>query len=419
MLSRMPPDTIPRLSPRTEPPLVLGTAALTHEAMAGAGLPDLLALIARTSTAPAARAYDTSIAYQLAFRRAEGLDLQDETLAEAPLLRIRQQPDQTPSIKLLALCTPGDLMVNTPLDFITRFLDVRLDLLFLSADQPLPGEMPDHDLAFIATSEADPVLLARLARLIAAWPRPVLNHPRHLPRLVRDTISAALRGVSGIYSPGCAAIERARLDDHIASNAPLTRLPPGAGGPVLIRPHGSHAGAGLRLIESNGALRDYLLFAFAPRYFVTEFVDYRGPDGLFRKYRVAFIGGTPHLCHMAVSQHWMVHYLNAGMTESADKRAEEARAMAEFPTGFARRHASALAALQEMAGFDVWSIDCAETPDGQLLVFEADTAAIIHLMDPADLFAYKHEHMPRVFDAFAALLRRRITDAYAPSDLVM
>ena len=76
---------------------------------------------------------------------------------------------------------------------------------------------------------------------------------------------------------------------------------------------------------------------------------------------------------MAISSNWMVHYLNAGMTESAEKRAEEAQAMATFDAGFARRHAAAFEALHERLGFDYYSIDCAETRDGRLLVFEADT----------------------------------------------
>ena len=40
-------------------------------------------------------------------------------------------------------------------------------------------------------------------------------------------------------------------------------------------------------------------------------------------------------------------------------------------------------------------------------MFEADTAAIIHLMDGEDMFPYKHSHMRRVFDAFDDMLRRR------------
>ena len=49
---------------------------------------------------------------------------------------------------------------------------------------------------------------------------------------------------------------------------------------------------------------------------LTQFVDYRSEDGWYRKYRIAFVGGHPFLCHMAASEHWMVHYLNAGMDQS-------------------------------------------------------------------------------------------------------
>jgi len=153
------------------------------------------------------------------------------------------------------------------------------------------------------------------------------------------------------------------------------------------------------------------LFSCAPYYFVTAFVDYRSADGLYRKYRVAFMDRQPYLCHMAVSQNWMVHYLNAGMTESADKRADEAQAMMHFDATFAARHREAFTALHERLPFDHYSIDCSELPDGRLLVFEADTAAIIHMMDPEAVFPYKHLHMRRVFAAFGDMLRRRMTSA--------
>jgi hypothetical protein len=69
--------------------------------------------------------------------------------------------------------------------------------------------------------------------------------------------------------------------------------------------------------------------------------------------------------------------------------------------------AAAFDALHEWLGFDYYSIDCAETQDGRLLVFEADAASIIHLMDPPDLFPYKQPQMRKVFAAFEAMLRRR------------
>jgi hypothetical protein len=403
-------EPVPALSDRIVPPIVLGTAALSHAAMAGAKLPALLTMIEAAAPHPAARAYDTALAYQLAFRRAEGLDLLDDTLGAIRMFRVGGSPAASRKpLRLLALCTPGDLMVNTPLDFITNHLDIRLDLLFILPGEPLPHAIPDHDIAFVASSQPDADTLLRLINLFAIWPRPILNDPGLLPRLARDALPAALRGVRGVCCPPCAALDRGRLDVHLQALAPLIALPPRHPGPLLIRPQNSHAGTGLRRIENNAQLRDYLMFSFARHFFVTGFVDYRSSDGLFRKYRIAFIEGVPHLCHMAVSQNWMIHYLNAGMTESEAKRADEAAAMADFETGFAARHHAAFAALQSLIGFDLWSIDCAETPDGRLLIFEADTAAIIHLMDPPDLFPYKHPHMRRVFAAFEAMLRRRIS----------
>jgi hypothetical protein len=136
-------------------------------------------------------------------------------------------------------------------------------------------------------------------------------------------------------------------------------------------------------------------------------VDYRGVDGLFRKYRVALIDGQPFLCHLAISKHWMIHYLNAGMSESAEKRAEEAQAMATFDDTFARRHAAALGAVQDRMGLDYLVLDCGETRDGRLLLFEADQCMVVHAMDSSDLFPYKAPQMRKVFDAFARMLKAR------------
>ena len=50
-------------------------------------------------------------------------------------------------------------------------------------------------------------------------------------------------------------------------------------------------------------------------------------------------------------------------------------------------------------------------PGGRLLVFEADAAAVIHLMDPQDMFPYKQPQMRKVFAAFDAMLRQRAGQA--------
>jgi hypothetical protein len=51
-------------------------------------------------------------------------------------------------------------------------------------------------------------------------------------------------------------------------------------------------------------------------------------------------------------------------------------------------------------------IDCSETPDGKLLIFEIDSCMIVHAIDPVDLFPYKPEHMKTLFNAFELMLKK-------------
>jgi hypothetical protein len=106
----------------------------------------------------------------------------------------------------------------------------------------------------------------------------------------------------------------------------------------------------------------------------------------------------------------MVHYLNAGMAEHAERRLEEASWMADFDTDFAVRHADAFAALHRRLGLDYFAIDCAELSDGRLLLFEADVAMIVHSMDSATVFPYKKQSMATLFAAFEDALASRTRD---------
>ena len=396
----LPAERMPLLLRDLPAPMLCGTAALTSRAFAGAGIEALFAAVDRPIPTPdeaAARLLDASCALQLCFRREQGLRLQAQALTECQVFRIAPGASERP-LRVLAFMAPGDLMVNAPLDFITAGQNVRLDLLYVMPGRPLPVAVPDHDVAFFAVSESDPATLARLEPVFAAWQRPVLNDPGRVRRLSRDALSHTLAGLPGVRSP---LVSRAARDGV----APWIEAQNGA--PALIRPVGSHAGANLAKLDGADDLCRYLGQVPDESFYLVPFEEYCSPDGLYRKYRVACIDGVPFLCHMAASEHWMVHYLNAGMAESAGKRADEAAAMDEFDTGFARRHAAAFVALHRCMGLDYAQIDCAETRDGRLLVFEADVAAIIHAMDPPDLYPYKLPQMRRVFAAFEAMLRRR------------
>jgi glutathione synthase/RimK-type ligase-like ATP-grasp enzyme len=177
--------------------------------------------------------------------------------------------------------------------------------------------------------------------------------------------------------------------------------------PVIVRPRGSHAGAGLARIDDASAIERYLGERQEQEFFISRFVDYMNDDGLFRKYRIVVVDGRPYAVHLAIADRWDIWYLNAGMTFSASKRLEEETFMRTFDIDFARRHAAALAGMIDRIGLDYFTMDCAETRDGSLLIFEADNTAIVHNMDPPGIFPYKAPQMKKVFDAFAAMLDRR------------
>ena len=66
-----------------------------------------------------------------------------------------------------------------------------------------------------------------------------------------------------------------------------------------------------------------------------------------------------------------------------------------------------MSGIAERIGLDYFTVDCAETRCGSLLIFEADNTAIVHDMDPPEMFPYKPPQMRKIFDAFAAMLERR------------
>ncbi len=67
--------------------------------------------------------------------------------------------------------------------------------------------------------------------------------------------------------------------------------------------------------------------------------------------------------------------------------------------------------MSARVGLDYFTVDCAETKAGELLVFEADNTAVVHNMDSPEVFPYKPAQMCKIFDAFAAMLHRRAPHA--------
>lgn len=331
-----------------------------------------------------------------------GLAIQEQALSLQRLF-VRPANCKPPKFRLLMIMTPGDLSENTPIDCLLENSAVELLYYYATVAQPLPAPLPAHDAVMIGLSDShtNRALLLAVQASLLDHAKPVINPPHLLPNVNRDQLSELLQGIAGLDIPRTHRLSRSqvmtdlrlpRMVDSTAKHA-LPDLP------LIIRPVGSQAGNNLARIQSSRALADYLSRVDSSQFFVSRFVDYSSADGQFRKYRIAMLRGQPFICHMAISSDWMVHYVNAGMYESAEKRAEEGLFMQYF-SDFATRHQAALSAIYARLQLDYLCIDCAETRDGALLIFEIDHIMAVHAMDSASLFPFKAAEIAKLQHAF-------------------
>ncbi len=349
---------------------------------------------------------DLSTVLQLMGQLETGLSVQAAALDIQRVYRLEQAGD-CGGVRVLAIVTPGDLSQNNALEFLVEDSSVGLDMLYVSPHLPLPPTLPEHDLAMVAVCESDRnrPLLKHIGALAEAWPRPLLCMPDRIARLSRDGACDLLQSAPGVALPLTARVGREALTDFVPHGA----------FPIIVRPVDSQKGRGLKKLDDPGAILTYLEARPETAFYVAPYIDYRSPDGQFRKYRIVLIDGRAYACHMAISDDWVVHYMSAGMVENAAKRAEEARFFRTFDQDFAHRHRHALRSIAARLELEYVGLDCGETSDGRLLIFEVDSGMTVHAMDPVDIFPYKQPQMQKVFRAFRNMLGKFIRPAPAES----
>jgi hypothetical protein len=390
----------------------IGMARLAKMAFDGFDLRPLWrALVAklRDGTAEAGEGLDLSLIAQLLGDKPMGLSIQHEVLKSHRLFR-SPCASNNPRLRVLALAAPTDMGSNTPIEFLLEESAIELMVLYVVPGIELPVPLPDHDVAIVIASDSEDCrdALCKIDAAAPRWPRPLLNPPALVGTLDRDKLHRLLDGIEGLVIPATLVVTRERLKEVTRATDMLADIAADLAFPVIVRPRGSHAGNGLARIDDAAALARYLDEHADDLFFVSRFIDYASADGLFRKYRVVFVDGRPYACHMAIAERWDIWYLNAGMAESPAKRLEEETFMHTFDIGFGRRHQSALSAMADRIGLDYFTVDCAETRDGSLLIFESDNTAVVHNMDSPDLFPYKPPQMRKIFDAFVAMLERHV-----------
>ncbi|HLJ56966.1 MAG TPA: hypothetical protein VKT77_18140 [Chthonomonadaceae bacterium] len=404
---RRPPVTAPE--PATIP-AVIGLAKLATMKFRGQDIMPTYRLLAsrlerdQSNVAPL---MDVAILDQFLGFPQRALTIQSAALQACRLFRV-PCASGTPRLRLVGFCMAGPINANIPVEFLIEGSEVELILVYVVPGLPIPMP-PDHDIAMVLAAESEPArpVFTALETVLARWPRPVLDLPDRVPLLGRESLYRLADGVVGVEIPATVRVDAETLAAIAAGEKPIEEALPDGGFPIIARPVDSHGGQGLERLDDPGAAQAYLTRCAVPEYYLSRFVEYRSADGQYRKYRIAVIDGVPYPSHLAISDHWMVHFLNAGMTDSEAKKAEEARFLERFEEEFAARHGAVLRELAVRSGLEYFGVDCSETRDGRLLLFEADTSLIVHNMDSPIEFPYKDRRMRRLFHAFQAMLYRR------------
>ncbi|MEI6804606.1 MAG: hypothetical protein WCK83_15720 [Burkholderiales bacterium] len=303
----------------------------------------------------------------------------------------------TPRLRLLAIVGPGNMTDNAPLDFVLFNQNVQLDYFYVVGPDPSWEQVPDHDVAILALGESskNALIHQRIEAQRVNWPRPFLNHAEGVMRCARDRLYALFKDDPDLCTPRTLRVERRDVGKQ--------RIP------FLIRPIDLHAGEGFEKIEDPQALESYLGKNGADCFYLSEYIDCSRADGLFRKFRIALIDKKPYVCHLAVSESWVVHYISAHMELSLDKRQEEERFMNEFNTVFLRKHGQCLDRIADKIDLDYVVLDCAESVGGKLILFEADNGGWIHDTDSPVVYPYKSYFMNLAFEAFTRMLESKLT----------
>jgi glutathione synthase/RimK-type ligase-like ATP-grasp enzyme len=179
--------------------------------------------------------------------------------------------------------------------------------------------------------------------------------------------------------------------------------------PLLLRSPGFHTGRHFVRVDRAEALPDAVAALPGDELTAIQYLDSRGADGKVRKYRVMMIDGRLYPLHLAISSHWKIHYFTAEMADSAEHRAEDEEFLENMPAVLGAKAMNALEQVQRTLGLDYAGIDFGLSPDGDLLLYEANATMVINPPEPDPRWAYRRAPVERVFTAIRRMLMEKVS----------
>jgi tetratricopeptide (TPR) repeat protein len=278
--------------------------------------------------------------------------------------------------------------------------DRRFTIHALYADYADPApELPRHDLVVNAIGDADLCAdaLDRAEKLLTRSTAPIINHPARVRPTGRADNAKRLANIPAVRVPRIEQVSRRELG----------RLQY----PVLLRSPGFHTGRHFVYVPSLAAAGEAADSLAGEEWLAIQYLDARGADGMARKFRVMFIDGGLYPLHLAVSADWKVHYFSADMARNERFREEERRFLIDMPGVLGPRAMQALTEVAAVLDLQYAGVDFALSPDGSVLLFEANATMVVFPPGPEPVWDYRRAAIDAALQAARQMLDRLVRRA--------
>jgi glutathione synthase/RimK-type ligase-like ATP-grasp enzyme len=262
--------------------------------------------------------------------------------------------------------------------------------------------LPAHEVIFNVMGDADldgPGLAAAQSLTAGSGAR-VINSPAAVMATGRAA-HARLAGLPGLVAPLTVTLPR---DLFASADAAAALERRGFRFPLLVRTPGFHTGRHFVRVESPRTLAAALEELPGEELTAIEYLDARGADGKFRKYRAMMIAGEIFPLHAAISSAWKIHYFTAEMAERADHRAEDAAYLEDMAGVVGGRAMQALEGIQAALGLDYAGIDFGLNAAGDVLLFETNATMVVNPPEPDARWDYRRAAVERILAAVRRML---------------
>ncbi|MGH7659644.1 MAG: hypothetical protein ACRENA_01845 [Vulcanimicrobiaceae bacterium] len=265
--------------------------------------------------------------------------------------------------------------------------------------------LSDSDVIFNAIGDADRCedALQRAQELVGEGATPVVNAPAAVLATQRASVTLRCAGIPGARVPKTVIVPRAALRE---SPSPVL-AEHGFTFPLLLRALGFHTGRYMERVATLEELRDVAARLPGKNLAVIEYLETRGADGNFRKYRTMLVDGRLFPLHLAVAGDWKVHYFTAGMAHATEHQEEERRFLEHMEDTLGPSACAALREISGRLGLDYGGIDFSLDGDGNVALFEANATMIVPSRETDERLAYRRPYLQTVIEAVRAMVRTR------------